>query len=277
MSARGYAKLKKAAATAFTILLGILVVFPVLYGALGAFKTEGEFYAYPPTVFPKNFQLGNFAKVIEQVPMARYFLNSSIIAFGGAFIRVLIAVLAAYAFAYYDFKGKKFLFFVFLGTMMLPADTLLITNYQTVSTLGLMDTYLGVMIVSFVGATQMFMLRQSFMQAPLSQREAAQLDGCGEMRFLAGILVPSVKPVLVILYTQSFISLWNSYLWPLLITNHNDMRTVQVGVTMLTTVEDTNYHLVLAGVALALIPALLVFFLLRRQIARSLQDGVTLT
>ena len=278
MNARRCGKAKRAAATLATLCLGLVVVFPVIYGMLGAFKSEAEFYAYPPTVFPRDFlYLRNFADVLEQAPMTRYFLNSFVIAFFGALIRVAVAALAAYAFAYYDFKGKKALFFVFLGTMMLPADTLLITNYQTVSTLGLTDTYLGVMIVSFVGATQMFMLRQSFLQAPLSQREAAKIDGCGETRFLLRVLIPSVKPVLVLLYAQSFISLWNGYLWPLLVTNHDDMRTVQVGVTMLTTIEDTNYHLVLAGVALALLPALAVFFLLRRQISRSLLDGVSIT
>ena len=270
--------MKKAAATALTVALGLIAVFPVIYGMLGAFKSEAEFYAYPPTVFPKNFfYFENFTDVLRQAPMTRYFLNSFVIASVGALVRVCVAALAAYAFAYYDFKGKNALFFVFLGTMMLPADTLLITNYQTISTLGLMDSYLGVMIVSFVGATQMFMLRQSFLQAPLSQREAALIDGCGEMRFLARVLAPSVKPVLVILYAQSFINLWNSYLWPLLVTNHDDMRTVQVGVAMLTTIEDTNYHLVLAGVALALLPALAVFFLLKRRISRSLLDGVSIT
>ncbi len=278
MSARRRGGAKKAAATLATVLLGMIVVFPILYGILGAFKSEAEFYAYPPTVFPRSFlYLDNFANVLRQAPMTRYFLNSFVIAFVGALARVAFAALAAYAFAYFDFWGKKALFFVFLGTMMLPADTLLITNYQTVSTLGLIDTYLGVMIVSFVGATQMFMLRQSFLQAPLSQREAATIDGCGDIRFLLFVLIPSVTPVLAILYAQSFISLWNGYLWPLLVTNHDAMRTVQVGVAMLTTIEDTNYHLVLAGVALALLPALAVFFLLKRRISRSLLNGVSIT
>lgn len=278
MSARLFIRGKRAAATAFCLLLGLVVVFPALYGILGAFKGEMEFYAYPPTVLPASFlNLDNFENVLRQAPMMRYFANSFLIAFLGALIRVCVAALAAYAFAYYDFKGKRLLFFVFLATMMLPADTLLITNYQTVSRLGLTDTYLGVMIVSFVGATQMFMLRQRFMQAPLSLREASQMDGCGDVRFLLSILAPSVKSVLAILYMQSFISLWNSYLWPLIITNHDSMRTVQVGITMLTTVEDTNYHLVLAGVALALVPSLIVFFLLRHQISRSLLSGVSLT
>ena len=176
-------------------------------------------------------------------------------------MRLVFAILAAYAFVFFEFKGKKFLFFLILGTMMLPADTLLITNYQTVAQLGLMDSYLGMAITSFVGASQMFMLRQNFKSAPLALKEAAHLDGCGDLHFMLSILLPISKPVLVTLFVQGFVTMWNAYLWPLLVTNQNDMRTIQVGITMLTTLEDTNYHVVLAGVAISLIPAFILYLL----------------
>lgn len=256
------------------ILLGCLVLFPVFYGVMGAFKSPAEFISDPPTVFPQSFgYLENFRTVFTQVPMLRYFFNSFVTAGLTSLVRLAVALLAAYAFVFFRFRGQKVLFFLVLGTMMLPADTLLITNYQTVSRLGLLDSYLGICIVSFVGASQMFMLRQHFMASPVSVREAAQIDGCGDLRFILSILVPMSLPLLLILFMQSFVTQWNAYLWPLLVTNSNVMRTVQVGITMLTTIEGTNYETVLAGAAVAIVPAVLLFLVMRRQLTTTMSSG----
>ena len=257
------------------VAFGCLLLFPLFYGVMGAFKTPAEFSAYPPTVFPASFRnLENFKTVFTQVPMARYFLNSLITSVMTSCVRLAVAALAAYAFAFYSFRGDKVLFILILGTMMLPADTLLITNYQTVSRLGLLDTYLGVCIVGFVGASQMFMLRQHFKTAPTAMREAAQLDGCSDLRFVVSILIPMSLPLMLILFVQSFVAQWNAYLWPLLVTNSNNMRTVQVGVTMLTSIEGTNYETILAGAAVAMLPAALMFVAMRRSLTRTMSQGV---
>ena len=267
-------RLSDALLSLLALCLGLAIIFPVLYGILGAFKSEAEFAAYPPTLFPQSFgHTENFETVWRQVPVLRFFFNSFVVALLGTGVRLVFAILAAYAFVFFEFKGKRFLFFLILGTMMLPADTLLITNYQTVAQLGLMDSYLGMAITSFVGASQMFMRRQNFKSAPLALKEAAHLDGCGDLHFMLSILLPISKPVLVTLFVQGFVTMWNAYLWPLLVTNQNDMRTIQVGITMLTTLEDTNYHVVLAGVAISLIPAFILFFFLRRNITRAMAAG----
>lgn len=256
------------------LLLGCLILFPLFYGILGAFKNPAEFIAYPPTVFPNSFgYLANFETVFTRVPMLRYFWNTLIVATFTTLIRLLIAVFAAYAFVFFQFPGKKALFFLMLGTMMLPADTLVITNYQTVSRLGLLDTYLGIGIVSFVGASQMFMLRQHFLSSPKPLREAAQLDGCGDLKFIFFILLPMSMPLLFTLFLQAFVAQWNAYLWPLLVTNTTEMRTVQIGITMLTTIEGTNYETILAGAAVTMTPAILLFILLRRSITRTMSGG----
>ena len=259
------------------IALGCLLLFPVFYGVMGAFKTPAEFNAYPPSVLPGSFlNLENFRAVFTQVPMPRYFLNSLITATLTSVVRLIVAALAAYAFAFYRFRGEKVLFILILGTMMLPADTLLITNYQTVSRLGLLDSYLGVCIVTFVSASQMFMLRQHFKSAPGAVREAAQLDGCGDLRFAVSILTPMSLPLMLILFVQSFVTQWNAYLWPLLVTNTNAMRTVQVGVTMLTAIEGTNYETVLAGATVAMIPAAILFVAMRRSLTRTMSQGAVI-
>jgi len=259
------------------IALGCLLLFPLFYGFMGAFKTPSEFITYPPTVLPASFaNLSNFHTVFTQVPMLRYFLNSLITAVLTSAVRIAVAALAAYAFVFFRFRGQRVLFFLVLGTMMLPADTLLITNYQTVSRLGLLDSYLGICIVSFVGASQMFMLRQHFMTSPTPVREASQLDGCGDLRFIVSILLPMSLPVLLILFVQSFVAQWNLYLWPLLVTSSNAMRTVQVGITMLTTIEGTNYETVLAGAAVAMLPAALLFVFMRRSLTATMSGSAVI-
>ena len=256
------------------VCLGCLVLFPLFYGLMGAFKSPAEFVAWPPTVFPRSFgYLKNFETVFTRLPILRYFWNTLVVSVFSTLVKLLIALLAAYAFVYFDFTGKKALFFLLLGTMMLPPDTLTITNYQTVAHLGLLDTYLGIGIVSFVGASQMFMLRQHFLSSPKPIREAAQMDGCGDLRFIVFILTPMSLPLLLTLFLQAFVIQWNAYLWPLLVTNTNEMRTVQIGITMLTTLEGTNYETVLAGAAVALIPAVLLFLFLRKSITRTMSGG----
>ena len=259
------------------ILIGLVILFPLLYGFFGSFKSAREFASFPPTFFPKSMgYLDNYAAVFQQVPVGRFYLNSLIVAVATAAVRLVIATLAAYAFAFFEFRGKQFLFIFLLGTMMLPADTLLITNYQTISHLGLLDTYLGMCIVSFVGASQMFMFRQRFKSSPVALREASQLDGCGDLRFIVSVLAPTSWPLMVTLFLQSFVASWNTYLWPLLVTNTNEMRTIQVGVTMLTSIEATNYETILAGVTVALLPAIVFFIILRRSMTGAMSSGGSL-
>ena len=277
MNGKTKRRLREWALGGLGLLCGCLLMFPIVYGVLGAFKTPAEFMAYPPRLLPDSFlNLENFRAVFAQAPMPRYFLNTFIVASLGTAVRLIIAVLAAYAFVFFRFPGRKFLFYLLLSTMMLPADTLIITNYQTVSRLGLQDTYLGMSIVYFVGASQMFMLRQHFLSAPKALREAALLDGCGDLRFIARILVPMSLPLLSTLFLQSFVTLWNAYLWPLLVTNDPDMRTVQVGITMLTTIDGANYETVLAGSTVALLPMIALFLLLRKRITGAMSSGEAL-
>lgn len=256
------------------LVVGFVIVFPIVYGIFGAFKSPAEFSAYPPTFLPQSFAyFENFQNAFAQVPFLRFALNSFLVGVLASTLRLSFAALAAYAFVFYEFRLKKILFFLVLATMMLPGDTLLITNYLTITRLGLLDTYLGMAITSFVGAAQMFMLRQNFKTLPRSLKEAGEMDGCGDIRFLLAILLPISKPVLLTLYVQSFVTVWNAYLWPLLVTNTTKMRTVQVGITMITSFEETNYYLVLAGVALTLIPSFILFIFLRRSITRGMTAG----
>lgn len=255
------------------ICIGLILIFPILYCVCGAFKTPAEFMT--PTLLPGSFtNLENFQNALQQAPLLRYMVNSFIVAMLGTVVRLVFAILAAYAFTYYEFRLKNLCFFLVLGTMMLPGDILLVTNYMTVSKLGLLNSYLGMCIVSFVSATQMFMLRQRFKSVPRDMREAAALDGCGDLRYITTVLLPVSKPVITTLFVQSFITLWNTYLWPLIVTASSpNMRTIMVGITKLNSWEDINYELVLAGVVISLIPSFILFVVMRRNMRKGGMDG----
>ena len=255
------------------IALGLVIIFPLIYCFLSSFKTPSEFL--DPKLLPSSFlNLDNYKAALERGNLLRYILNSFVIAFLGSAIRLIFSILAAYVFAFYDFKGKNVVFFMILGTMMIPSDVLLATNYLTVSRLHLLNTYMGVMVVSFVSASATFMLRQRFKTIPRDMREAASMDGYGDIWFILRVLLPITRPVVTTLFVQSFISLWNSYLWPLIATASSpDMRTVMVGITRLNSWEDENYQLVMAGVVISLIPSIILFLVMRRSLRKGGLEG----
>jgi len=261
------------AVTIISIFIGLILIFPIIYCIFGAFKTASEFSS--PKLLPESFgYLQNFKDALNRAPLMRYMLNSFIMSFFGTVVRLAFSISFAYVMTHYDFKGKNFFFILILGTMMLPGDTLLVTNYITVSKLGLLNTYLGMCITSFVNASQMFMLRQRFLSVPNDLRQAAAIDGCGDLRYIFNILIPVCKPVITTLFVQSFITLWNAYLWPLIVTaSAPNMRTIMVGITKLNSWEDTNYELVLAGVAISLIPSFILFIIMRRNMAKGGTEG----
>ena len=255
------------------IALGLIIIFPLIYCFLSSFKTPSEFL--DPKLLPSSFlNLDNYKAALERGNLLRYILNSFVIASLGSAIRLIFSILAAYVFAFYDFKGKNVVFFMILGTMMIPSDVLLATNYLTVSRLHLLNTYMGVMVVSFVSASATFMLRQRFKTIPRDMREAASMDGYGDIWFILRVLLPITRPVVTTLFVQSFISLWNSYLWPLIATASSpEMRTVMVGITRLNSWEDENYQLVMAGVVISLIPSIILFLVMRRSLRKGGLEG----
>ena len=255
------------------IALGLVIIFPLIYCFLSSFKTPSEFLN--PKLLPSSFlNLDNYKAALERGNLLRYILNSFVIAFLGSAIRLIFSILAAYVFAFYDFKGKNVVFFMILGTMMIPSDVLLATNYLTVSRLHLLNTYMGVMVVSFVSASATFMLRQRFKTIPRDMREAASMDGYGDIWFILRVLLPITRPVVTTLFVQSFISLWNSYLCPLIATASSpEMRTVMVGITRLNSWEDENYQLVMAGVVISLIPSIILFLIMRRSLRKGGLEG----
>ena len=255
------------------VLMGLVIIAPVLYCISAAFMKPTEILSSNPALFPSGLYLDNFIQALKMTRIPRFLLNSLLVSLVCSVMRMMIASMAAYAFAFFEFKGKNLLFYLVLGTMLIPGDATIVTNYMTVSGMGLVNSYLGIMILYFVSAANIFLMRQNFKTIPKELKEAADIDGCGAFGFYWRILLPIAKPVMATVFISSFVSTWNMYLWPMIITTRNEMRTVQVGITMLNFSEEAAYGATMAGAVIVLIPSLIIFILSQKQIVKGMTAG----
>ncbi|NBD24408.1 carbohydrate ABC transporter permease [Paenibacillus glycinis] len=255
------------------LVAAIAVVYPIAYTILASFMTPDESAQYPPKLFPSHPYLGSFRTVLDLVPLQTFLWNSFLISAAVMIGQVLTAGMAAYAFVYVAFRGKAFWFAAFISTMMIPWEVTIIPNYLTVKSWGWLDTYQGLTVPFLASGFGVFLLRQFFLQLPRELFEAARIDGCGHFRHFTIVVLPLSRPALASLAVYAFLGAWNMYLWPLLITNSDAKRTVQIGISMLQFQEVTVWNLVLAGVTLVLLPSLLLLALGLKQLVRGLTAG----
>lgn len=257
----------------FAVIVGIVIISPIIYAFFISIMPSNQILSNPPKLIPRSVTLDHYKSAISATTLGRYMLNSLVLAGVSSIVRIITASMAAYAFAFYEFKGKNFIFAIVMGTVMIPGDVVLVTNYQTVSRLGLVNTYLGMMVVFLVSAMNIFIMRQNFLTFSKEIKEASEVDGCGNFRFFATILLPLNKPVITTVFISAFMGTWNTYLWPMMVTNQNKLRTIQVGVTMLNFPEGTVYGPIMAASILALLPIAVIFVIFRRQIVGGLMGG----
>lgn len=264
---------KNIAFQTFAVLLGLLIISPIIYALFISIMPSNQISSNPPKLIPRKITFEHYKTAIEMTTLGRYMLNSLVLAGVSSLIRVITASMAAFAFSFYEFRGKNLLFALTMGTVMIPGDVVLVTNYQTVAKLGLVNTYLGMMVVFLVSALNIFIMRQNFLTFSREVKEAAEVDGCSNFRFFTTILLPLQKPVLTTVFISAFIGTWNTYLWPMLVTNRDELRTVQVGITMLNFPDGTVYGPIMAASLLVLLPIAVVFIIFRRQIVGGLMGG----
>lgn len=259
----------------YILLIGVavLVLFPLYYAVVISLVTDADVSRYPPTILPVGLHFENYGRALELAPLGRYLLNSFIQSSIVMTAQLILASLAAYAFSFIPFKGKQVMFFVFLSTMMIPWEATIIPNYLTIRSLGWTDTFPGLTAPFLATAFGTFLLRQFFMSIPKDLHDAATIDGAGHLRFLSTILVPLARPALGTLAIYSFINTYNQFLWPLLVTNDKNMRTVQIGIAILQDEERFMWNVVMAGVVIILLPTILLFIFGNRQLIRGLTAG----
>ena len=255
------------------ILMMVIVLFPFLYALSASFFSASEFLTYPAKLFPSKLSFSNFIKVLNHKYFTRYIINSLYTGLLGTFLRLAISFSAAFAFTHYRFKYREALFSFLVLTLFIPSDLLLVENYITIQRLHLLDTYIGIISTGLFGASQIFILRQFMKTIPQDIHESALLDSASDYKYILLILLPLSKAMLVTLALQSFVNIFNSYLWPLLVTNTPKMRTIQVGITMLGFSESLNYGPTIAAIILLFIPFALLFVIFKKSIMKALEKG----
>ena len=259
----------------FIVLMAIITLFPFVYMILSSLMTYQEATSIPPTLFPKEFQWNNFSLAMEQAPFVRYFFNTIIVAGISTIGTLITSILAGFALVKLDFKGKNILVLGMAALLMVPYEVTVFTNYQTIAQFGLLDTYTALIIPSLASVFYIFYLKEYLTSIPISYYKAAKVDGCSDLEFVKRILIPLAKPALFTMGILSFINGWNSFLWPILITNSKEMRLLSNGLSSFATESGTNVQLQMAASTIAIVPILILYLIFRKQIIRGVvKSGV---
>ncbi|MCD6345717.1 MAG: carbohydrate ABC transporter permease [Anaerolineae bacterium] len=272
---------KRARKTAFAVFwyiaLGattLVVMLPYIWMVSTSLKGADEVFAYPPTWIPQAWRFQNYVDAWNAAPFGRYFFNSLVVAITVTVGQLITCSLAAFAFARMEFKGKNVMFALFLSTTMISTQVTLVPAYLVLAHLHWLNTYQALIVPFLANAFGVFMMRQYFMTLPRELEDAAKLDGCGRLRFLWQILLPLSKPIISAQALFAFMGNWNSYLWPLIVTTSEDMRTLQIGLRYFVGQEGgTQWGLFMAATVFVSLPVMIFYFIIQR----SFVEGIATT
>jgi sn-glycerol 3-phosphate transport system permease protein len=257
------------------LILATAVVFlPLLWMILSSMKLPNEIITTDLAVLPAQFTLENYAAAAEKVPFGRFFLNSTIVTVTGAAIKVVLALLTAYALVFVRFPLKRLIFVLILVALMVPPQVSILPNYILISGMGGRNTLWGIILPGLGTAFGTFLLRQHFLTLPASLLEAAEIDGAGHWRRLWQIVAPVSVPSIATVALVTIVSEWNEYIWPLIIVDDPRYMTLPVGLTLLRNSEgDAAWGILMAGAVLVIVPVLIIFAALQRYIVAGLTQG----
>lgn len=247
------------------ITVAVLMNLPFIWMISTAFKAPDEVFSIPPKWIPDQLMWENFSRMWHAAPFDIYLLNSLIVSVIGATGTTIIGALAAFGFAKLEFKGKNIIFFLFLMTTMIPLEVRVIPNYIIVKSFGWLDTFEALIIPGLASAFAIFLLRQFFLGIPRDLDDAATIDGCSRLRYLFTIILPLSKPALLTVWLFMFIRRWNSLLWPLVVTNRDEMRVVQVGLASFQDHFGVEWGELMAASTLVAIPIMIVFLFVQKH------------
>jgi multiple sugar transport system permease protein len=250
---------------------GIGMVFPFVWMVTSSLKLPADIYSL--SLIPPKPTLDNYRTVLEETKYIRWFVNSLVIALITTASVAFFASVAGYALAKFKFPGQTAIFILILSTLMVPTEMLVIPWYMMSIELHWTDSYQGIMFPGLISAFGVFLMRQFFTGVPNDLIDAGRLDGFSEFRIFWKIAVPQVKPAIAALCIFTFLGNWNAYIWPLIVTRSEEMRTLPVGIAFFSTESGSAFHLIMAAAALATIPVLVVFLIFQRQIIK----GIVLT
>jgi len=247
----------------------LTMILPFFWMLATSLKTPPEALRFPPTFIPEIFDFSNYVEAWRAVPFLTYFLNTIFVAFSVMLLVLTTSSLAAYAFARMEFPGRETIFLLFLSMMMVPMPVYLVPSYVILSRLGWVDSYYALIVPWAAHVFSIFWLRQHFRTIPNDLYDAATIDGCSRFGFLWRIMIPLSKSILVAVALFSLIGSWNSFMWPLVVTNSVSKRIIQVGLAYFSTEQGTQYTLMMAAATFCIAPLLILFFIAQKQIISS--------
>ncbi|MDR0300274.1 MAG: carbohydrate ABC transporter permease [Streptococcaceae bacterium] len=257
------------------IIFSIVTLFPFVYMILTGLMTHQELSHIPPTIIPEKLQWHNYLQVFKQVPFLNYFVNTLFVATMTTFLTLITCTLAAFALTSLQFKFKKLVFGLLIGLLMVPYESIIFTNYNTILQLGLKNTYVALIIPFMTSIFYIYFLNNYMKAIPDSLYKAAKVDGASNLEYIRRILVPIISPALVTVGILSFIMSWNSFLWPLLVTDNDNMRLLNNGLAAFATEAGAQTQLQMAAATLTVLPVLVLYFVFRKQIIRGVaRNGI---
>lgn len=255
------------------VLLALVALFPLAWMLSVSFMAPGEASSLPPPLLPDSPTLENYARLFGQAGMGRYFLNSLVLAIAATALSLTFNVTAGYAFAKLRFKGRDTVFRLLLGALVIPAQVAMIPLFLMLKPMGLVNTYLGVLVPTMANVFGIFLVRQYALSIPTEMIEAARLDGAGEGRIFVSIVLPALRPIVLTLGIFAFLTSWNDFLWPLIVLIDNDMYTLPVALAALSREHVQDAELMMAGAVVTVLPVLVLFLGLQRFYLQGLLLG----
>jgi sn-glycerol 3-phosphate transport system permease protein len=267
------------------LLIVLVVGIPMIWMLSGSLKTYAEIYTFPPEWIPSTPRWSNYSDAWNAVPFGRFYINTIIITVAGTSLQLFCGILCAYALAFFKVPFKNGFMILILAALMIPNEITILPNYLFLGNtvrqwFGLehnwVNTYQGIVLPGAATAFGTFLMRQGFLGLPKDVLDAAKIDGAGHLRTLRDIVLPMAKPIVVTFAMISAVNKWNDYLWPLIITNTNNMRPLTVGLTFLFDNEGNNeWGMIMAGTAFVIVPLLVLFIFAQRFIIEGLTSGAT--
>lgn len=251
---------------AILIVGALFTLLPFIWMICSSLKTSSEIVQIPPTLFPKVIQFSNYAKAWAAAPFGTYFMNTVIVTALTTIGVVITTVLAAFAFSRLDFPGKKVIFSLFLATLMIPGEMLIITNFITITKLKWIDTMQALVVPWLCNVFNIYLVTQFFIQVPETLYLAAKVDNCSDFKYMLKIMVPINRNIITTVAILNVISSWNAFLWPLLVTNSEERRVLSNGLVRFQTEAGSSYELIMAASCILVLPIIIVYLCLRKYV-----------
>ncbi len=266
-------KIKKIISIVILSTLGIMAFLPLYWMVITAIQQPTLAFKVPPEFIPRHPTFGNFQELFERRDIFRWTLNSIIVAGTVTVVQIFFCAMAGYSLAKKQFPGNKFLFSIYIASMMIPTQVTIVPLYIMIAKMHMVDTYWGLILPGIAAPVGVFLMRQFMLSLPTELLDAAKIDGAGEFRIFMSIVLPMSKSAMAVLGIFTFVGQWNAFLWPLIVTNSSKMRTLQAGLALIQEEVPMKYAYLMAAATYAAIPMIIVFFAFQRYFLRGITVG----